>query len=407
MIKDTFKRYHKYLNLSKIYMKIKISKSKILIIFILAVLSVFAFHKVSAFSREDVKAKEVYREAVRNIKEKFYFNRNIDFSKWESKKIKSYNDAYKNINELTSKLNDPYTRFLTKDEYKDELEIMRSSFVGIGVKLSNNTPLIIDVIKNSPAHKTDIRPKDLILKINDKSTLGLTTREISNLLRGGENTLVTLEIKRGKNTLDKTLKREELKFKAVSSEVINKDLAVLKIDSFIPENTSKLVQQELINLMSKDIILDLRNNSGGLFKNAVEIADMFLEDGQIVRTVSKTSIKNERAKPSSISDSNIVILVNEHTASASEILASALSENKRARIIGRKTYGKGLVQEVVRLPDNSALHITISAYLTPNGKNIDKIGILPDEVIINEELQLKRAIQILKELRENKVLAYN
>lgn len=373
-------------------------KILILVVFLLSLAP-----KAIANIDETTKAQEVYTTAIQNLKNKFFFNTNTNFKQWENKKVTNTNDAYIQINKLVKELNDPYTRHLTKEEFKDEQSLMKASFVGIGVKLASNIPQIIDVIKDSPASKEDLRSNDLIVKVDNKTTKGLTASQVSNLLRGPKDTYLTIEIKREKNTLIKTLKRSDLNFKAVYSKDLSEDLALVKIDSFIPENTSRAVKEELIKLMSKDgIILDLRNNSGGLFKNAVEIADMFLSDGEIVSTVTKSEKRKDYAHPAQITNSNIVILVNERTASASEILTGALKENKRAIVIGKKTYGKGLVQEVVELPDKSGLHVTIAAYLTPSGKNINKVGITPDILVNNEEEQLIKAKEILQSLKEQK-----
>jgi carboxyl-terminal processing protease len=366
--------------------------------------------KTNANTEESVKANLVYKEAIKNLKNKFYFRTNIDFNKLENKKVKNINDAHKEINVLIKELNDPYTKLLSKEEFKDELNLMRSSFVGIGIKLANVKPFITNVIEDSPAFKEGIQPQDLIVTVNEKDARNLTSIQVSNLLRGDKDSKVTLELQRGNKTLFKTIKREQLNLKNVSSKSLDGDITLIRIDSFIPQNTSSLFREELTKAMSKDIIIDLRNNTGGLFKNAVEIADMFLDNGQIVSTVTKTQKKDEIARPNNLSDSknsNIIILVNENTASASEILVSALKENKRAIVIGKKTYGKGLIQEVIKLPDESALHITIAAYLTPSGKCINKIGITPDEVINNDKQQLVRAKEILESLNRKEIALGN
>ena len=208
--------------------------------------------------------------------------------------------------------------------------------------------------------------------------------------------MVSIGVKRGNEIVSKLVQREELNFKTVSSNLLPGNLALIKIDSFVPENTSTLLKEELLKVMSANgLILDLRNNSGGLLKNAVEIADMFLSEGRIVSTVYNAKNINEFANSSKLFNSKVVILVNENTASASEILSSALRENGRATLIGKKTFGKGLVQEIVKLPDDSALHVTTAAYLTPSGKNIDKIGLIPDEIILDADKQLRRAKEIL------------
>lgn len=344
-------------------------------------------------------AHEVYNLAWKTINEKFYFKSKLHLDNLKNKfekRINDLNDAHKYINKLIKGLNDPYTRFLTKEEFKDEQDIINSAFVGIGVKLSNKKPIVLEVLPESSASKEDLKPNDYIVKVNNQNTYYLNTNEIVNLLRGEKDSTLTIQIKRGKEILTKTLKRKELHFNAVTSQLLDNDIALVKIDSFIPENTSRLFKDQITKLMSaKGLIIDLRNNSGGLLKNAIEIADMFLTEGKIVTTVYNTNNINEYANSSKLFDSNVIILVNENTASASEILASALKENNRAIVIGEKTFGKGLVQEIVKLPDDSALHVTIAAYLTPGGNYINKVGLIPDEIVSNENKQLERAKEIL------------
>ena len=354
--------------------------------------------KVSA-GTETVSPEEVYQFALNIINEKFYFKSRINLDRWENrfnKKIKNLDDAHKRIDKITKELKDPYTRFLTKEQFDDEQSIINSTFIGIGVKLAFEKPVIVEVLENSPASIEGIQPYDYIVSINDKSTKLLNSTEVANLMRGPKDSTLTVGIKRKNKLIQKIVTRQELNFKAVSSKFLDNNIAFIKIESFIPENTSALFRNEISKLMSSDgLILDLRNNSGGLVKNAVEIADMFLNQGKIVSTVNNSTRTNEYANSIQLYKSNIIILVNENTASASEILAGALQENNRAILIGKRTFGKGLVQEIIKLPDDSALHVTIASYLTPNGSNINKIGLTPDEIIYDENIQIKRALEVL------------
>lgn len=387
-------------NHTKSYLKFNVLTFLLLLLFFYSSLSV---QKVNADS-DEIRASEVFNAALTALNEKFYFKSNVNFKKLDSKfnhKINDLEEAHKNINRLVKELKDPYTRFLTKEEFKDEQDLISSSFVGIGVKLASKKPVIVTVLNNSPAQKNDIQPNDYILRVNNKSTFGLNSSQVAYLMRGLKDTELTIKLKRGSETLTKTLLRKELSFNVISSELLEENIALVKIDSFIPENTSTLFKDELTKFMSADgIILDLRNNTGGLLKNAIEIADMFLDEGKIVSTVSNSGKTNQYANSSKLYDSGLIILVNENTASASEILAGALRENNRAIIIGKKTFGKGLVQEIVKLPDESAMHITIAAYLTPNGNNINKKGLTPDETVVNDDAQLKRAKEIIGKLKE-------
>lgn len=367
--------------------------SVVFLLLILLTYSSFSTQKVSA-DFESYLAKEVYKTACQIINDKFYLKPKINII--SQNKINNINDAYKNINKIIKQLKDPYTIFLTKEEFKEEQDLINSSFTGIGVKLEAKKPRVIEVLSGSPADNEGLKPDDYILKVNNKSTKHLNTKQVTNLLRGEEGTSLTLDIQRGNNIFKKTVIRKKLSLKTVTSEVLDNGLALIKIDSFIPDNTSSIFKNEILKLMSaKGLIIDLRNNSGGLLKNAVEIADLFLTDGKIVSTLGSHDITNIYANSSKYFDSNIVVLVNEYSASASEILACALKENKKAIIVGNKTFGKGLVQEIIKLPDNSALHVTTKAYLTPNGKNINKIGIIPDEIILDKEKQLEIAKEIL------------
>ena len=352
-------------------------------------------------NNESIFAKEIFHRACELVNEKFYFEPKFNIKNWEEKleeKISTIDNAYKQINKLTDKLNDPYTRHLTREEFKDERDIIKSTLVGIGVKLESKKPIILEVLPESPAYESGLIQNDYILAVNIKITKGLNSNQIGKILKGPEGSLLKIKIKRDNEILTKEITRRKFEIKAVTTKMLRDDIALLKIDSFVPENTSTVLKEELIKLMSsKGIILDLRNNSGGLFKNAIDIADAFLSKGKIVTSISKNSSANQFANAASFCDAPLVILVNENTASASEILASALRENNRAKIVGKRTFGKGLIQEVVRLPDDSALHVTVGAYLTPSGKNINKIGIVPDSISYKNEEQLQKAIEIIKE----------
>lgn len=355
-----------------------------------------------------IKPKDVFNVACKTLDEKFYFSSSVNLRALQSKyvnKINTVNDAHKYIKKIILKLNDPYTRFLTKDEFKDEQDIMHAKFVGIGIKLAFQKPLILDVLPTSPADISGIKENDYIVAVNNKSTRGLNSNEVSNYLKGPKDTILKITIKRGDQILSKILKRDEINFKSVISETPENGIAIIKISSFIPFDTSELFKKELEKVkLANGLILDLRNNSGGLLKNAVEIADMFLSEGKIVTSVQNNSNISELANSNLLFNGNVVVLVNKHTASASEILASALKDNNRAIVIGEKTFGKGLVQQIITLPDESGMHITTAAYLTPSGKNINKIGIIPDKIVKDDKEQLKKAKELLATQITNKLM---
>lgn len=352
-------------------------------------------------------ANEVYKSAWNAINEKFYFNGKINLQTWENKfenEIRDLEEAHKCIGKLVKSLNDPYTKFLTREEFKDEQDIISSSFIGIGIKIDNNKPVILDVLTDSPAYKEGIKANDLILAVNETQTKNLTSNQVAKLLRGPKDSIVSIKIKRGSEILAKILQRKELKLKTVSSKMLTNSIALVKIDSFVPENTSGLFKEEIVKLMSaKGLIIDLRDNSGGLLKNATEIADMFLSEGKIISTVTRDNKKTQFANPLILFENFVVLLVNEKTASASEILASALQENNRAQVIGKKTFGKGLVQEIIKLPDDSALHVTTALYLTPRGTYINKRGIVPDKIVYENELETAKEILLDLSKQGNKL----
>ena len=383
-------------NKSKSHIKLNLL---VLSVLLFSLFSILDAGKTSA-NNADPFATQVYKTAWNTINNKFYFKENFDIKSWESKfdsKIRSVEDSHKYINKLLSRLNDPYTRFLNKEEFDSEMKILSSSkLMGIGIKLSSQKPIVLDVLPESPAEYADIRKDDYIVSINGKTTFGLSAFQIASLIHGEPGKTVTVKLKRGRNIFERTAKFKELNFKSVTSELLPDNVLLLKVDSFIPENTSRLFKEELSKYSNLNgIILDLRNNSGGLMKNAVDIADLFLSTGKIVSTVTKTAVSNDYANSSQSYKNGLVVLVNENTASASEILTSALKENKRAYVIGRKTFGKGLVQEIVRLPDGSALHVTCAVYLTPQGNFLNKKGIIPNEVILDNDRQIERAVEIL------------
>ena len=376
----------------------KFNLTTFLVVFLLSSSTIYT-QEVSATSTS-IYPNLIYRSAWQIIDEKFYFKSRVNLDPWKDKfknKINSLDDAHKYINKLIQELNDPYTRFLTQEEFKEEEDIMNSTLVGIGIKLGGEKPIILDVLPKSPAEKASIKPNDYILSINNKPTKGLSIKQIAALVRGPAGTAVTIKAKRGNDAYTTIVNREEFQFNTVTSTLLDNNVVLLKIGSFIPEDTSKRVKEELKKYPSaKGLILDLRNNSGGLLHNAVEIADMFLSKGKIVSTSNHTFIKNEFANSSQIFDLPMVVLVNKYSASASEIVTSALKENNRAHVIGERTFGKGLVQEIIKLPDDSALHVTIAVYLTPDGNYINKKGIIPDEVIYNSQKQLEKATEILR-----------
>ncbi len=329
--------------------------------------------------------------------------------------IKDDEDAYVAIATMVDSLGDVYTKFLTPKEYKEESESIQGSLKGIGVQIGvrDGKLLIIAPLEDTPGEKAGLKSEDEILEINGVSTKGITVEAAADKIRGPEGTKVKLLIKR-KGEANKTyeIQRENIELKSVSTKKpkvgkLDDNIGYIRLSSFISRNAASEFQQALSQMQDKDgIIVDIRSNPGGLLTNAIYIADMFLSNKTIVSTVDRDGYKETQRSMSQVSTKQpVVVLINGGSASASEILSGALKDNKRAIIVGKKSFGKGLVQEINKLPDGSALHITIQKYLTPNGTDIHKKGITPDYVVniteadikANKDPQLEKACQLINE----------
>mgnify|MGYP000065266430 FL=1 len=321
--------------------------------------------------------------------------------------VKGYVDA----------LGDPYTTYYTKKEMKTIMEETNGNFVGIGVymtkDLEKNAILIIKPIENSPAEKAGILPGDLITKVNDVEYTGDKLEEASNKIRGEEGTKVKLEIYRNGETKTFELTRTKVVVSHVTTKVLNNDIGYIAISDFEGECASEFETKykQLEKQGIKKLIIDIRNNGGGIVDEALKIANMLVDKDSTLLITKDKSDKEEitKATEKPIINMPTVVLVNGYSASASEILAGALKDNGKATLVGTKTYGKGIIQELHQLSDGSGLKITVSEYYTPNHNAIHKIGITPDvEIDLSEDVkqqttiqekddnQLQKAIEILK-----------
>jgi carboxyl-terminal processing protease len=364
---------------------------------------------------------ELYDNVWRLINTKYVdqTNNEQDWGKWRHKYdhvIKTDDDAYVAIDTMVASLNDPYTKFLNPKEFADETGSIKGSLKGIGIQIGvkDGKLMVIAPIEDTPAEKAGLLADDEILSIDGKSTKGITVDKAADQIRGEEGTTVTLVIKR-KDMEPKsyTITRAEIEIKSISQKVpenvtMPKDISYIRLSSFISRNAAKEFQTILSNSTDKKaFIVDLRSNPGGLLSNAIYISDMFLDGGAIVSTVDRDGYKEtSRASKGVLTKKPLVIILNKGSASASEIFSGAIKDNKRGVLVGTQSFGKGLVQEVNKLPNNSGINITIQKYLTPNGTDIHKKGITPDVVIelTDEDIknkndaQLKKAIQVAQEL---------
>ena len=344
-------------------------------------------------------------------------NNGQDWKKWRHKydyQIKTNEDAYVAIETMIASLNDPYTKFLDPKEFAEETNSIKGSLKGIGIQIGvkDGKLMVIAPIEDTPAERAGILADDEILEINGQSTKGITVDKAADQIRGPEGTVVRLLIKR-KDTAPKlyTITRAQIEIKSISQKLpenikMPNDIEYIRLSSFISRNAST----EFANILKaakdkKGFIVDLRSNPGGLLSNAIYISDMFLDGGIIVSTVDRDGYKeNQRAYRGVLTNKPVVVLINKGSASASEIFSGALKDNHRATIIGEQSFGKGLVQEINKLPYESGINITIQKYLTPSGTDINKKGITPDIVVeLTEEniknrddVQLKKAIEVMQ-----------
>lgn len=315
-------------------------------------------------------------------------------------------------------LNDPYTEYLTKEEMQEFTEQTNSEYVGIGVYISNNrsnnTLLIVGVMKNSPALEAGMQAGDVIEKIEGVAYAGDQLNEATSILKGKEGTTVKVTVLRDGKEIDLDITRKKITVDHVASEMLDNKIAYIQIDSFDSGVKNAFEEQitQLKNDGAKGIIIDLRSNGGGIVDEATGIAELFVNKGE---TILITKGKNQEEKTTKstknpiITDIPVVVLVNEGTASASEILAAALKEQYGAKIVGKTTYGKGVIQTLYTLTDGSGLKITTDEYFTPNHNKIHKVGIKPDvevdltkdeqgyyETSMEKDAQIQKAIEELK-----------
>jgi len=364
---------------------------------------------------------EMYDNVWRLINTKYVdqTNNEQNWAKWRhkyDKMLQTDEDAYVAIDTMVASLNDPYTKFLNPKEFQEETSSIKGSLKGIGIQIGmkDGKLMVIAPIEDTPAEKAGLLADDEILAINGKSTKGITVDKAAEQIRGEEGTQVTLVIKRkDQEPKSYTITRAEIEIKSVSQKVPNDikmpgDICYIRLSSFISRNASK----EFANIINnstdkKSFIVDLRSNPGGLLSNAIYISDMFLNGGAIVSTVDRDGYKEtQKASKGVLTTKPVVILVDKGSASASEIFSGAMKDNKRAVIVGTQSFGKGLVQEINKLPNNSGINITIQKYLTPNGTDIHKKGITPDilvelsedDIKNKDDKQLKKAIEVAQEL---------
>lgn len=320
---------------------------------------------------------------------------------------------------MLQSLEDPYSNYMTEDEFKSLLEQTGGSFGGIGVVVTpgeDNLITVVSPIEGTPGERAGIKSGDKIIGVDGKEFVAENMDAAVKVMKGEPNTKVTLTIlrrdKSGKSeTFDLEITREIIRIETVKSNIIDENIGYIRISSFddLTYNDFKKDLDKLGKQNIKGLIIDLRNNPGGLLNRTVQIADELLGEGVVVYTQTKDGNKVYEKSGKSMVDYPLVVLVNGGSASASEILAGAIKDHDRGLLIGTTTFGKGVVQRIQDLNDGTGLKLTISEYFTPNGINIHGVGIEPDIIVelpedieeigvdnLQEDSQLKRAIEEIK-----------
>lgn len=309
-------------------------------------------------------------------------------------------ESYEAIRGMLASLNDPYTRFLDPKQFKEMRIDTSGELMGVGIQLSLDKAtkelVVVSPIEGTPASRAGVQSKDVIVSIDGKSTEGMNTEDAVKLIRGPEGSAVILGLRRGDELIDVPLTRARIEINAVSYKLnTTRDqhkVGYIRLKQF-NANAAKEMREAAKALEAQDVdgyVLDLRGNPGGLLEASIDIARQWLNEGIIVSTRTREGIRDvRRATGSAITDKPLVVLIDQGSASASEILSGSLQDNGRAQLVGQKTFGKGLVQAVRGLSDGSGLTVTIAKYLTPKGTDIHKNGIEPDIKSEMSEKQLK------------------
>jgi len=298
-------------------------------------------------------------------------------------------ESYEAIKGMLASLDDPYTRFLDPKEFKEMRIDTSGELMGVGIQLSLDKDtkelIVVSPIEGTPASRAGVQSQDVIVSIDGAPTKGMTTADAVKLIRGPEGTSVVLGLRRKGEILNVPLTRARIEINAVKSALNTaangSRIGYIRLKQF-NANASREMRaaiQDLEAQGAQGYVLDLRSNPGGLLEASIDIARQWLNKGTIVSTRTREGIRDvRRATGSAITDKPMVVLIDQGSASASEILSGALQENERAQLVGQKTFGKGLVQAVRGLSDGSGMTVTIAKYLTPNGTDIHQNGIQPD-----------------------------
>ena len=346
---------------------------------IFLIISVFFFQKCFSDNSDIYKKIDLFGEVLEKITKEY-----VD----EVNQSESMDAA---INGLLQSL-DPYSAYMSPESFDSMQTETSGEFGGLGIEIGMESGVVkvISPIDNTPASKAGLKAGDYIVKIENEQVQGKTLMEAVDLMRGPVNSSIEITVRRRgvKKALVFNITREVIQVQSVKSELIDKNIGYIRLTSF-NDNSSEQVKNKIEELNKtknlKGYILDLRNNPGGLLSQAIKISDFFLENGEIVSTKSRKTSENRKwfAKKGDVTNGKtLVVLINYGSASASEIVAGALKDHKRAIIIGENSYGKGSVQSIIPLKNRGAIRLTIAKYYLPSGKSISEVGVTPDIEVV-------------------------
>ena len=373
---------------------------------IIKIVSVLIFFTTSLYGNTDEKLYkkiDLFGEVLDKIKKEYVDD--VDQSEMLDSAI---NGALQSL--------DPYSSYMGPELFKEIETDTKGEFGGLGIEVGMEAGVIkvISPIDDTPASRAGIKAGDYIVQIDGQQVQGKSLVEAVKMMRGPVGSKIKLTIRRKgeKKAIEKNIIREIIQIKSVEAKILKKNIAYLRLKSF-NSNSSRQLIKEINNFETKDkpvsYILDLRNNPGGLLTQAINVTDFFLDDGEILSTKGRRTIENRRffaKKGDRVKGKPLIVLINRGSASASEIVAGALQDHKRAIVLGENTYGKGSVQSVIPLSDGGGIRLTVSKYYLPSGKSISEVGVAPDIMVEEKgkdfildspsDNQLNYALKLLK-----------
>jgi carboxyl-terminal processing protease len=356
-------------------------------------------------SIQNIAPQRLFINAWRITKNSYVDNslNNQDWSRWRNrytKHIKTLDDANIAINTMLTSLNDPYTKFLQSELFSKQKMILGSKITGIGVEFNKagDDIVINHVLDNSPAQSESIMAGDTIVAVNGTKTSELNVEDIVKTIESDEEDTVELTIKHNDTTITKKLKKRDIPIQTMNYKITDDNIGIITLTNIMGE---KAVEdfKEILSATNdtKGIIIDLRNNYGGILANAIEMSNYMLNEEKIVSIESRVNAKYQIYSDDEIifKDKPIVILINNLTASAAEIMTGTLKDNKNAIIIGEHSFGKNSIQQIIPMPNATGLILTTDKYILPNGEDIYNKGIVPDIIIKKPSEQMQKAIEII------------